>query len=113
MESTSEATSTDDLAMRMEADSANPFNDAPRSRHVSASIELPSIFKVNVELWDQPQLQGTRLQKIAEMASGLSGRTLRKLPTMALALHTYGDCCTVDEALEALSLEVSAHKLAA
>jgi len=93
----------DDSGILMKADSENLSKNA-------CAPELPSIFKVNVELWDQPQLQGPKLQKIAEMAAGRSGRTLRRLPTIAIALHTYGDHCTVDEALEALSLEVTAQK---
>ena len=95
----------DDSGILIESDSAN----LPKNAYAP---ELPSIFKVNVELWDQPQLQGPKLQKISEMAVGLSGRSLRRLPTIAMALHTYGDRCTVDEALEALSLEVTAQKLA-
>jgi hypothetical protein len=38
---------------------------------------------------------------------GLSGRTLRRLPLLSLAMHTFNDVCTIDEALTALSLAVS------
>lgn len=37
---------------------------------------------------------------------GLSGRTLRRLPALALALYTESDPCSMDEALYALSRAV-------
>lgn len=68
--------------------------------------EFPSAQEVNVHLWNQRQHPGAKLYKIAEMAKGFSGRELRRLPLMALALHTFGDPSTVDQALEALMIEV-------
>lgn len=37
---------------------------------------------------------------------GLSARTLRRLPALALALYTESDPCSMDEALDALSQAV-------
>lgn len=41
------------------------------------------------------------------VVQGLSGRTLRRLPTLALALHTTIDPCPIEEALRALSCAVN------
>jgi GTPase SAR1 family protein len=68
---------------------------------------FPSLTEVNVHLWDQPDAPGSKLWTIAQKCQGLSGRTLRRLPFLALAMYTYGDECSVDEGLEALQLAVA------
>ena len=41
----------------------------------------------------------------------LSGRTLRRLPVVSLAMHAKQDPCPIDEALEALSQAVDHESL--
>ena len=41
----------------------------------------------------------------------LSGRTLRRLPTLALAMYTRRDPCSIEEAFAALSKAVQEEKL--
>jgi hypothetical protein len=57
--------------------------------------------------WGNQSSHSFQLWNIAQAAEGLSGRSLRKLPFIALALHTYGEPCTIDEGLAALSTSVN------
>ncbi|KAE9963921.1 hypothetical protein BLS_008793 [Venturia inaequalis] len=68
---------------------------------------FPSLLEVNVHLWDQHQAPGRKLWDIAQKCGGLSGRTLRRLPFLSLAMYTYREECSVSEGLEALRLAVT------
>lgn len=68
---------------------------------------FPSLLEVNVHLWDQPEALGRKLWDIAQKCGGLSGRTLRRLPFLSLAMYTYREECSVSEGLEALQLAVT------
>ncbi|QDS72830.1 hypothetical protein FKW77_006888 [Venturia effusa] len=68
---------------------------------------FPSLLEVNVHLWDQPQAPGRKLWDIAQKCGALSGRTLRRLPFLSLAMYTYREECSVNEGLEALRLAVN------
>ncbi|KAF2090825.1 AAA-domain-containing protein, partial [Saccharata proteae CBS 121410] len=67
---------------------------------------IPSFAEMNVHLWDQPNSPAMRLWNIAQKCESMSGRSLRRLPALALAMHTFSDPCSIYEALEALSVEV-------
>ncbi|KAK3078892.1 hypothetical protein LTS18_006348 [Coniosporium uncinatum] len=69
-------------------------------------LSFPTLAEVNIRLWNRPCSPGRKLWALAQRCEGLSGRTLRRLPFAALALHTYTDPCTVSEGLGALSLAV-------
>lgn len=99
----------DELCVQMDSDTENSLVEIWTSRQ-PPFLEFPSVSEVNAHLWNQPHAPGRRLFMIAETAKGFSGRKLRRLPLMALALHTFGDPCTVDQALEALSMEVERQK---
>lgn len=75
------------------------------------STELfPSADKVVLDLWDQPHVPAARLWTIAEASTGFSGRSLRRLPILALGLYTHGDPQTVHQALRSLALAVAEQK---
>ena len=53
-----------------------------------STTELPTLAQMRVRLIDSPQSPGRRVWAIAEQCQGLSGRTLRRLPILALAMYT-------------------------
>lgn len=61
----------------------------------------------------RPEMSGKELLKLLDAThkltttQGLSGRTLRRLPFSAIALHTYTETCTLSEALTALEVAIS------
>ncbi|TLD39454.1 pachytene checkpoint component Pch2 [Venturia nashicola] len=83
------------------------YPSSPPSTNSPPPSFFPSLLEVNVHLWDQPQAPGKKLWDIAQKCDGLSGRTLRRLPFLSLAMYTYSEECSVDEGLEALQLAVT------
>jgi hypothetical protein len=81
--------------------------DTPSQSQPRRANFFPSLTEVNVHLWDQPEAPGSKLWAIAQKCQGLSGRALRRLPFLALAMYTYREECSVGEGLEALQLAVS------
>lgn len=71
-----------------------------------ATNPFPSFLEVNVLLQDRPDTLGFQLWQIAQTCTGMSGRTLRRLPFLGLAMNTYSDPVLLIEGLEALSLAV-------
>ncbi|KAF2842689.1 AAA-domain-containing protein [Patellaria atrata CBS 101060] len=67
---------------------------------------IPTHTEMNVQYWNRPDSVPRKLWTICERCEGLSGRTLRRLPFLALALHTNDDHCNIQEALTALSISV-------
>jgi SpoVK/Ycf46/Vps4 family AAA+-type ATPase len=68
---------------------------------------FPSSEEVNVFCYDgKKNLEAWKLWEIAEKCNGLSGRTLRRLPLLAVTMWTYCNPCPINDALEALSLVV-------
>ncbi|MCJ1364287.1 T-complex protein 1 subunit beta [Acarospora aff. strigata] len=70
------------------------------------TIALPQYPDLLLDYWLHPASAPKRLWSIAERSVGLSARTLRRLPALALALYTDRDPCSMDEALTALSQAV-------
>lgn len=70
------------------------------------SDSIPTLLYMNVCLWDRAHCPARKLWNISQRCEGLSGRALRRLPFLALALHTHSDPCTVHEALAALAVAV-------
>ncbi|KAI5296182.1 hypothetical protein KEM52_005298 [Ascosphaera acerosa] len=70
------------------------------------TLELPTW--ADMLLWYQifPTAAPTRLASIARKSVGLSARTLRRLPALALVLFTDGSTCRIDGALQALAQAV-------
>ncbi|KAF2759327.1 pachytene checkpoint component Pch2 [Pseudovirgaria hyperparasitica] len=75
-------------------------------------ISIPRFAEMEIRLYDQPHAPARKLWIISQKADGLSGRTLRKLPFLALALYTFTEPSTIHEGLYALSLAVE-HELRA
>lgn len=67
---------------------------------------IPELAYVNLKLWNRPKSTPRKLLRIAHKAQGMSGRTLRRLPFLALAEHVVVQPCSVQEALAALSRAV-------
>ena len=47
-----------------------------------------------------------KLWDVAEKCESLSGRSLHRLPALALVLHTTSDPCSINEMMEALRIAV-------
>ena len=92
--------------------------------HVLDKEVMPEFELMQLRYWSDPNSPARKLWSIAEnsrvgplkiiiqvflmgIVQGLSGRTLRRLPTLALALHTTIDPCPIEEALRALSSAVN------
>lgn len=91
---------------------------------------LPEYTGLYLRYWNDQQSLPWRLWTIAEKSvvslpligvilyrpfikkQNLSGRTLCRLPVLALAMHVRRDPCTIDEALVALSKAVEEEKTA-
>ena len=74
---------------------------------VTSAPEVPTFSKMQVELIDQPHSPGYRVWAVAQKCHGLSGRTLRRLPILGLAMYTWGgESITLDEAVSALEAAV-------
>lgn len=58
-----------------------------------------------------PRFTNNSLLLIAYRLQSLSARTLRRLPTLSLAMYTRKDQCSIDEALVALERAVQEEKL--
>jgi len=54
----------------------------------------------------QPQSPGRRVWALAQRCDGFSGRTLRRLPILGLAMYTWGGNCSLDDAVTALETAV-------
>ncbi|MCJ1376729.1 hypothetical protein MMC20_007974 [Loxospora ochrophaea] len=67
---------------------------------------LPSYDLMQLHFWLELASPARKLWDIAERSKGLSGRALRRLPILSLAMHTMKDPCPIEEALDALSQAV-------
>lgn len=74
----------------------------------SVFLTLP---EVRLSGWAQPEHPSNSLWELAQKCESLSGRTLRRLPYLALAMYTYADKCTIEDALKALTLAIDSERL--
>lgn len=58
--------------------------------------------KVRSSNHPNPQSPGERVWALAQNCQGFSGRTLRRLPILGLAMHTWGGKCSLGDAISAL-----------
>lgn len=68
--------------------------------------EIPSLAAVRVTFEAHPDSPGARAWKLAEKCHGFSGRTLRRLPILGLAMYTWGGDCSLHDAVSALEAAV-------
>lgn len=88
---------------------------------------IQSYLTMKVRFWNDSGCPARKLWSIAQNAKvctvkakwtpfltvfkGQSGRSLRRLPLLAHALHIPGETCTMDECLEAITLTLSEQHL--
>jgi hypothetical protein len=68
----------------------------------SSFHDVPSLVTAQLYLRDQPSAIPWKLLQIAGMAEGLSGRTLRKLPMLALTKYTFRKPRRICDLIDAL-----------
>ena len=73
-------------------------------------VEIPGLYHVSLNLANLPDSAPRKLQKLAQKAEGLSGRTLRRLPILALTKYTDDELCDVHDLLEALKQVITEEK---
>lgn len=78
-------------------------------------LEAPSIptwAEMSVAYYGKPQAACQRVWALSQKCEGFSGRTLRRLPILGLAMYTWGGNCTLDDAVTALEAAVDQELLA-
>jgi hypothetical protein len=71
---------------------------------------IPDAAWVEKHLYNKPNTVPRELCRIAELAKDLSGRTLRRLPMLALAQYTVDQPCNIGEFLVALKRVIREEK---
>lgn len=69
-------------------------------------LAVPTYLQLRYLYLDKPQSYGGRVWALAEKCVGFSGRTLRRLPILALAMYTWGGECSLHDAISALESAV-------
>ncbi|KAK3642278.1 hypothetical protein LTR56_010855 [Elasticomyces elasticus] len=83
-------------------------SSSPEPWAVISAPEVPTFSEVQIELMDKPQSAGYRVWALAQRCEGFSGRTLRRLPILGLAMYTWGgESVTLDDAISALEAAVN------
>ncbi|KAK5693477.1 hypothetical protein LTR97_010046 [Elasticomyces elasticus] len=83
-------------------------SSSPEPWAVILAPEVPTFSEVQIELMDKPQSAGYRVWALAQRCEGFSGRTLRRLPILGLAMYTWGgESVTLDDAISALEAAVN------
>jgi pachytene checkpoint protein 2 len=77
----------------------------------SAPQTLPTFSELQVKFLHQASSPAYRVWDLAKRCHGLSGRTLRRLPILGLAMYTWGGRVGVDEAVTALEKAVEQEML--
>jgi len=67
---------------------------------------IPPFSEMKVKYENQPSSPAHRVWTLAQRCHGLSGRTLRRLPILGLAMYTWGGICSLEEAVSALEKAV-------
>lgn len=67
---------------------------------------IPTYLQLQYLYLDKPQSFGGRVWALAQKSVGLSGRTLRRLPILGLAMYTWGGECSLHDAISALGSAV-------
>lgn len=61
---------------------------------------------MHIRYHNQPLSPCRRLWTLSNRAAGFSGRTLRRLPILGLAMYTWGGNCSLDDSVTALESAV-------
>ena len=78
----------------------------PRTEVATPVPEVPSYSAMLLSADDEPRSAGRRLWTLAQRCEGLSGRKLRRLPVLGLAMYTWGGPTSIDETVSALEAAV-------
>ncbi|KAK4541584.1 hypothetical protein LTR36_007881 [Oleoguttula mirabilis] len=87
-------------------------SSSPEPWTVISAPEIPTYSEMLVRWVNQPQSPGRRVWALAQKCEGFSGRTLRRLPILGLAMYTWGGDCSLDDAITALEAAVNQELLA-
>lgn len=95
------------------SESTTSSSDRPSEGFTMLSApQVPSLATTQMTLLDEPRSPGYRIWALSEKCKGLSGRTLRRLPFLGLAMYTWGGKLTLDDAVEALEKAVEQEVMA-
>ncbi|KAI7492558.1 hypothetical protein KC357_g1209 [Hortaea werneckii] len=87
--------------------SPQPVQDPMSTRSPSQEpVTMPTYSEMFVHFTTRPQSPGSRVWNLAQRCHGLSGRTLRRLPILGLAMHTWGGNVSLNNAVSALEAAV-------
>lgn len=89
---------------------SSPLSDPPPSSpHSWTDLTVPTIptrEATIMTLSKQPDSPGWRVLELAKKCEGFSGRTLRRLPILGLAMYTWGGNCSLEDAISALKAAI-------
>lgn len=86
--------------------SSNLPTSSPEPWNVVSAPTIPSFAEMMVYQSARPTSPGSRVWTLAQKCQGFSGRTLRRLPILGLAMYTWGGDCSLDDAVAALEKAV-------
>lgn len=75
----------------------------PHDQGTGNMVYVPELNWVDTNLFNRPETAPRQLKKIAESATGLSGRSLRRLPMLAITKYTVDKPCDLQDLLLALN----------
>ncbi|EME39347.1 hypothetical protein DOTSEDRAFT_75153 [Dothistroma septosporum NZE10] len=88
-----------------------PATSSPERWQLISAPSVPPYAEMMVH-YNKPQSAGPRVWALAQKCEGLSGRTLRRLPVLGLAMYTWGGNCSLENAVSALEQAVNQELLA-
>ncbi|KAF2655349.1 AAA-domain-containing protein [Lophiostoma macrostomum CBS 122681] len=94
-------------------DGADQHTNSPASSSSSFTEThsyMPSLSHTNIHFSNSPECAPRQLYKLARRAEGLSGRTLRRLPILALTKYTDDEPCAMQDLLAALKKVIAEEK---
>ncbi|SMY25949.1 unnamed protein product [Zymoseptoria tritici ST99CH_1A5] len=94
-----------------------PINQAPETPRASSPqpsspwtilepVTVPTFEDMTFLDADSPDSPGRLVWALAQKCEGFSGRTLRRLPILGLAMHTWGGDCSLIDAIAALAAAI-------
>lgn len=81
-------------------------SSSPEPWDIVSAPSIPTFSATQVSQFSKTPSAGRRVWEIAEKCEGFSGRTLRRLPILGLAMYTWGGNCSLDDAVSALEAAV-------
>ncbi|EMF10196.1 AAA-domain-containing protein [Sphaerulina musiva SO2202] len=108
----SAAESASSSSRASEHSSNSPETDLDDRTTVLETSNIPTLAEMHIAYYDKPQAPCRRVWALSQKCEGFSGRTLRRLPILGLAMYTWGGNCTLDDAITALTAAVDQELLA-